>query len=213
MMMNAIKDMLYSPDTINILVFHSINNIQNPLFQHAAIIGSIVGKNLMFFVYFPLICVYAWHHGASVKTAGGERYAAYRENVKQLLISLVVSYVVYLIWVTGLKHLLHMPRPFAILPQGSMFITDRVKSMEEPFVSFPSGHSAFAMMMLVTLWPMLSKCGKTIGVLLVLYIGISRIALGVHFPSDVLGSFILSLVITALCNRFVWNFLHKPLPK
>lgn len=73
--------------------------------------------------------------------------------------------------------------------------------VEETGYSFPSGHSmaAFALYGALTylLWKHLSgRTGKTmlilIGSAIVLCIGWSRIYLGVHYPSDVLGGYLAS---------------------
>jgi undecaprenyl-diphosphatase len=64
--------------------------------------------------------------------------------------------------------------------------------------SFPSGHAATAAagaLALTRLWPAAAVPAAALALL----IGTSRVALGVHFPGDVLGGFALGY----LCARFV----------
>ncbi|OTN75126.1 hypothetical protein A5886_000196 [Enterococcus sp. 8G7_MSG3316] len=92
--------------------------------------------------------------------------------------------------------------------------------------SFPSGHSTGSMVFygsLLLLIPILFKQSFwqwtlriLLGVLIAL-IGISRIYVGVHFPSDVLGGFCVGLSWLLLTypyyrqKRFVWRFTRKQL--
>ena len=89
---------------------------------------------------------------------------------------------------SGLKYTINRPRPFTQYPDDVIKRTDAGK------YSFPSGHtsSAFAMATAVTLstkkWYVavpsyLYACG----------VGYSRMRLGVHFPSDVLGGMIVGI--------------------
>jgi undecaprenyl-diphosphatase len=77
-------------------------------------------------------------------------------------------------------------------------------SLEDPVaqaagLSFPSGHAQAAVVsyavLLIVCAPMLRRGRRRIAVaaaaLMVLAIGFSRIALGVHYPSDVLGGYVL----------------------
>ncbi|HCE13496.1 phosphatase PAP2 family protein [Enterococcus sp.] len=92
--------------------------------------------------------------------------------------------------------------------------------------SFPSGHSTGSMVFygtLLLLVPILFKqpfwqwCLRILLGLLILLIGISRIYVGVHFPSDVLGGFCVGLSWLLLTypyylqKRFVWRFTRKQL--
>ncbi len=77
--------------------------------------------------------------------------------------------------------------------------------------SFPSGHSANAMaaalVMVVLWWPLLSRGGRWAAVLLavafVVITGADRVLLGVHYPSDVAGGFVLgAAMVTASYRAF-----------
>ncbi len=174
-------DALYSNDGVNVILFYIINGLQSPLFQKCMLFASIIGKYTMFPLYLAAIAAYAWKTG---------------RNVKQILFPIIIAYIVYALWVTGLKHLLHMPRPFVILPHGTVFITNSIRNAESPYASLPSGHAAYTMTLLVSLWPLLGRTVRSLGILFVMWVGISRIALGVHFPSDILISWVLAIIIT-----------------
>ena len=74
-----------------------------------------------------------------------------------------------------------------------------------PGYSFPSGHATnttiAAIVLLVLLWPLLRHRGRTVGVALavaaVLLIGLDRVLLGAHYPSDVLGGYLLGAAVAA----------------
>ena len=102
-------------------------------------------------------------------------------------------------WLNGLllgylKPLLDFPRPpLALLPD-----TLHIIGTPEYHHSLPSGHSSFAMMVVASLWPVLSQRWRLAGVFFVLWVGVSRISLGMHFPADVLAGYLLSLLVVLL---------------
>jgi undecaprenyl-diphosphatase len=92
-----------------------------------------------------------------------------------------------LMLIVGLKYLFHRPRPYAIFSHLSY--------------SFPSGHSFFALVLygMTAYWltrdlhePHQKAIWAATG-LMVLLVGFSRVALGEHFPSDVVAGYAVAL--------------------
>lgn len=84
--------------------------------------------------------------------------------------------------------------------------------------SFPSGHSMTAMsfyglLIYLTFCSGLNKCYKVFIItclcLLILLIGISRIYLGVHYASDVIGGFCISISYLILFTRVIDDYLWE----
>jgi membrane-associated phospholipid phosphatase len=101
---------------------------------------------------------------------------------------------------TVAKTVVHRPRPVLIDPVA-----------HEPGLSFPSGHAQAAMvgyaLLLVIFLPILHGAWRatavTLAVFMVLAIGLSRVALGVHYASDVVGGFVLGAAwVTAMAAAF-----------
>ena len=121
-----------------------------------------------------------------------------------------LSIILNLIVITGLnqilKYILQRPRP------------TEYRLIEETGFSFPSGHSMVSMAFYGYLIYLIYKYVKNkylkwISIvllsILICSIGISRIYLGVHYTSDVLGGFLISLsyliVYTLIVNRYLFD--------
>lgn len=190
----------------NIELFYNINRIHHgEWYDKFMLLGTALGDYKLFPIYFVIISSFAYlfisHHKAAHLAF---EYAQYRERWIKVLTVLAIAYLFNLAWVSSLKAYLHLPRPFVILPEGSVTIIEAVRKIEMPFASFPSGHSAFAMLMAAGLWPVLGRIGKLICCFYVVWVGFSRIALGVHFPADVIVSLALGLV-TVKCVEMAWS--------
>jgi membrane-associated phospholipid phosphatase len=101
---------------------------------------------------------------------------------------------------TVVKSAVHRLRP--VLPEPVA---------HEPGLSFPSGHAQAAIVgyavLLLVLTPALSRTGRRIAAavatLMVLAVGFSRVALGVHYVSDVLAGYILGAAwVAAMVSAF-----------
>ena len=89
--------------------------------------------------------------------------------------------------------------------------------IEETGYSFPSGHmmasTMFYGLCIYFLWQ--TNCKKSLKILgtillifLILSIGVSRVYLGVHYMSDILGGFLLSLCILSFGIFFYQSMNH-----
>ncbi|HEY9054195.1 MAG TPA: phosphatase PAP2 family protein [Rectinemataceae bacterium] len=93
------------------------------------------------------------------------------------------------------KNLVLQPRPYDIDPAVGLD--------KELTTGFPSGHSQTS----VTFWgAMLDILPRGLGlaafIALPILVGISRVYLGVHFPTDVLGGWVLGLLVLGLYRAF-----------
>lgn len=113
--------------------------------------------------------------------------------------------------------------PFAVILKD---LTKRIRP-DTPYVenmllktySFPSGHAyasliTYGLLAFIT-WRFVRSSWRwpvTIGlIVLILLVGISRIYLGAHFPSDIIGGWILGAMILFFITRF--GFQKSPDPK
>ena len=136
----------------------------------------------------------------------------YLRQYKSEAIFVATSGVLASIMIVSLKYIYQRPRPL---------ITHLVHASG---YSFPSGHSLGAFMILgaiaIVLAQRLAKKGSQVAVygitgLLIALVGLSRIYLGVHYPTDVLAGFTLAFgLLNAIYPtydriRFEWRFQSK----
>lgn len=119
----------------------------------------------------------------------------------QILTALAFNTVI----ITILKYTIHRERPY-------VDYRDIEKLVDGGGPSFPSGHSADAFLMAVCITLLFNRkkwflCFIVwIWALLVAY---SRMALGVHYPSDLLGSMILGTVNALIVHRIFFKIKSK----
>jgi membrane-associated phospholipid phosphatase len=106
-------------------------------------------------------------------------------------------------WINSLvKHLFKIPRPGAL--------DSRITALaEETSPSFPSGHAQGTLVNWGYLaYRLRSLAFWVVAILVVLGVGLSRLVLGVHFPQDVLGGWVIGLVVLVL---YIW--LEPPIAR
>lgn len=122
--------------------------------------------------------------------------------------ALLITVLLTLLYVHGIKHLAALPRPAAVLGhEGFAIIGPTLKAG-----SFPSGHTATVFALAALLGAHLPWRHLSLLLLFAGLVGISRVAVGAHWPTDVLagaaGGWLAGLAGIALARR--WQVLHHP---
>lgn len=137
----------------------------------------------------------------SVITLGVVVYLKLR-NQTRLGVLLVTAVVGGLILSNMLKSFFDRPRP-DLVPHGSHVLTQ----------SFPSGHAMLSAVVYLTLGAILAEAEQkrrlkvfflSVGVLLTISVGMSRIYLGVHWPTDVMAGWCAGAAWALAC----WSVAH-----
>ncbi len=112
------------------------------------------------------------------------------------------------------KNAVHAPRPLTVfasdITAGKVYINVMFERLYQN--SFPSGHTQIAFTVATVLLWAFARAGKLKwwGVVIILgvasLIGISRIYVGAHFPSDVLGGAVLGSATALVCCWVVGKF-------
>jgi undecaprenyl-diphosphatase len=165
----------------DVTVMRSVERLHSPLLDVAALevtaLGSIVVVGLVALVASTLL----WT-------------SEHRYSVLLLWVAIVGGAVLNLMLKAGFDR----PRP-------DVFVW-RVEYAGQS--SFPSGHATLAMVVYWTLAylvsrlerpPLLRRLTWALALMLIVLIGVSRIYLGVHYPSDVLAGFVIGFVWATIC--------------
>ena len=197
------KAIFYDWGGANAWLFYLINGFHSPWWDRFMLAGTALSAHSNFPLYVATVAL------AGVIATGLRKKPRPREASLGWLSAVCVfawSYVVVGLLVAALKAGLDLPRPPLALPPGSVHIVGAPEYRH----SFPSGHSAFAMTVAASLWPVLRRGWKILAVLFVAWVGLSRVSLGVHFPADVVGSYALAL-LTVVAVRFLVTRLSATL--
>ncbi len=98
-----------------------------------------------------------------------------------------------------IKILIQRPRPFTVLPGVEQLTAGGG-------FSFPSGHTTEVFALFFSVW--WGTRNRILGILLFLWaiiIAYTRMAFGVHYPSDILGGFLLGMLV----SRTVYIYFKK----
>jgi membrane-associated phospholipid phosphatase len=198
------KEIFYDWGGVNVWLFHAINNLHFALLDRLMQLGTVLGDHRNFTLYISLVALMAVMEVASTPVQSPQ----YQAQATRWVVTMAVFSFAYLLdgWVIGaLKPLLDFPRPPLALPSGTVFVVGQ----PEYHHSLPSGHSAFAMLVVASLWPVLNRDWRMLGAFFVIWVGLSRISLGVHFPADVLAGFGLGLIAVLLVRVAMQALLRR----
>jgi undecaprenyl-diphosphatase len=161
---------------------------EHPAFRTALIVWQEITQPKWLYIVASGVCLWVWRaKGLATRAAWAFVTMMIAWNL-QLLLKLVVQ----------------RARPV---------VSDPVS--HAPGYSFPSGHAAnaaaVATIMVLLLWPLLSRRGRVVavvlGALLAILTALDRVFLGVHFPSDVVAGLLFGagLGIASYVGYLGWN--------
>jgi membrane-associated phospholipid phosphatase len=209
------KAIIYDWGGANLWLFHAFNDLRGPVLDRFMLLGTQIGDHTLFPIYLTLIVLAATF--AATRATGIDPKQGQQLAVRWLttLSILCVASLLDGAFLTCAKYWFDYPRPLLALPQGSV----NVVGESEYRPSLPSGHASFAMLIAASLWPMLGGWWRWAGVFFVIWVGVSRVNVGAHFPADVLASWLTALPAVMLTRGMVGRCLagvsaarHRRLP-
>ncbi|GGE36772.1 undecaprenyl-diphosphatase [Pullulanibacillus camelliae] len=174
-------------------IYHFFNNMAN----HSTIVDDIM---IFFTKYSP------------------ELYAAFlvvswflirKSHLKerQTLVTAVFAIVFALIINMVIAHIWFRHRPFTTLPAGSYHLL----VSHDANASFPSDHAAMSWALASTIWFSQKRWLRWTITIIASIVTISRLYVGVHWPSDLLAGIIVGLIATFIASKC--TFITEPLTK
>ncbi|ELC8442337.1 phosphatase PAP2 family protein [Clostridium perfringens] len=125
-----------------------------------------------------------------------------KKKARGIAVNTVVFTAINLLISMIIGHFYYTPRPFVNDPNANLLYPHKPNS------SFPSDHSVASMSIALGL-NRYNKVLGTIGVLLSILMGISRVYVGHHYPQHVVASFVMVIIL----NLFYTKFLSKRVQK
>lgn len=189
----------------NIEIFRTFNQaFGKPEFDGAINLGAHIGEYTNFYIYMIVLFFIAtlniYNNKHSLDTVK-EIVISWASALITLFIASVIGYICIQI----IKNYTNMPRPFCSLTD--IYTVAEITNMLDCKMSFPSGHVSFIIIMLASFWPLMNKMFKVLAFVLVVFVAITRIASGAHYPVDILGAVAITLPLTLYVHHKVANFV------
>ena len=130
-------------------------------------------------------------------------YLIFKGNRREKLFGIVtvVSVLIEVAIVNGLlKNIIARPRPYDV----STELLPAIEVLSD--YSFPSGHTALAFALAFVFYRYLPKKYGVLAIIIASLVGASRVHLGVHYLSDVIGGIIFAYVSVRLAEYFVTKY-------
>ncbi len=171
---------------MNISIFHFLNNltVNNSFFSNLAIfIATTFGILVLIFTFI---------------------FFVYKKDVRALFLVFGTTATAWIV-TKILKTIFHMPRPFINLTDMHAFI------MSGGYDSFPSNHATVFTALAVATFFFYKRFGFLL-MFFALLIGLSRVVVGVHFPTDILAGFLVGFGVAYFVHRWR-NLILAKMPK
>ncbi|WP_341763914.1 phosphatase PAP2 family protein [Candidatus Tisiphia endosymbiont of Beris chalybata] len=124
------------------------------------------------------------------------------------LFLLGIIYIIFGLTYTLLKFSVNLPRPFCSLPDHS-FTTIADVSLERCLSSFPSSHAGLTLIVAYSIWSNITIPQKIVTALIMLLAALSRITLAMHYPADIIYSYIITAFIIIISKTIFRTFSNN----
>lgn len=193
------KEIFYNWWGYNTEIFYFLNHLGNTriLPQILHFLSQLFNIE-NFVVYYFLLCGLSYCYVVRHYQARND----YREEFFRIYNSLVhigICYAVFGLIYAALKFSINLPRPFCSLPSGT-FETVINTASERCMSSFPSSHSGLALMVTVLAWRYLNGFARACAIIVTIMVAFSRIALSMHYPADIVYSYLIVLLVIKLAG-------------
>jgi len=205
--MNLDKTFFYDWNGANVDIFKAVNGIHGGgLYDTFMILLSQIADRHNFPYYMGGLLAYVLLRFVANKITGHTITKSYLAAWLGVFLVLVVGYGADGVVIGGMKKHFAYPRPYVELSSSDVRVLEH-RNENDDSKSFPSGHAAFATLMVVGLFPVLTVALRLTGVFFIIGVCWSRLALGVHFPADVMAGFFISLIIVLLVRAVIYRCL------
>jgi signal peptidase II len=203
------KAIWYDWNGANLWIFKLINGINGGAYYDAAMKNiTLLGDKKSLPYILSAIAAYALVSfiGKIIGKHGGvKHYFIMWAGVFMIIgAGLATSYTT----VSFLKSHFAYQRPYAALPADEVHHIE-FRGEDDANRGFPSGHVAIITTIVIALWPALGSGFRWFGSATIFAVAWSRIALGVHFPADVLTSIILCLIEINMVRYILYGLMRK----
>jgi undecaprenyl-diphosphatase len=173
--------------SFDLSLFYSIYNLSG----HSLWIDRLIvdfGEYLLYpiLVGVAALIVYEWRK---------KRWSKMWGYIVAVLGALIARFVI----AEAIRLLYHRPRPFLALHLPHL--------LSDTSYSFPSGHTIFLFALATGVYRVNKRIGWALYAL-ALFIGLARVAGGVHYPSDILGGIILGILISVVVT-WLWKSIGR----
>lgn len=203
--MSNMRDLWYDWLGVNTWLFKKINELSDiPVYSSLMKFVTVFGdKKLLPYIVAMIAIFFIISFIARVftKKGGNNTYLFLWVNIFLVMgaglfaVNHTISYI---------KNQSAYPRPYVVLPAKSI-IQLEFQPAEDANRSFPSGHVAIITILVMALWPVLSENFRWGGILLIFGVAWSRMALGVHFPMDVLSGFFITFIEIKIISFIIYR--------
>jgi len=211
------KFILYNWLGLNEYLFILLNaTLNHGLLPYFFYLVSILFKEFVFLIYYAAFVTYEVRN---FSTQTHEKY----NKIFNKAVEIGSIYASVMVVYTLIKYTVNFPRPYCSM---SSFVSISNFAHERCLSSFPSAHTAMAIIVCWWVWPYVNRLGRILLIALVILVGLSRIALAMHYPADIIWSVVISLSICLIApkictlslfqdkilepvKKLIWQFLKK----